>query len=86
MSHENDKLRSSKRRYKDEVAVKKQVKIAKQHGYTLRDKVIEEPHRFAKHRAMDCGNTSCSLCGNPRKIYKTRTIQEKRFFQSDYDE
>ena len=86
MSHDNDKIKNSKRRYKEEVAIKKQVKIAKQHGYTSDDKPIKEPHRYAKHRAMNCGNTSCFLCGNPRKIYKSRTIQEKRFFQSDYDE
>jgi hypothetical protein len=31
---------------------------------------------------MDCGNSECYLCGNPRKIHKDKlTIQEKRFYQ-----
>jgi hypothetical protein len=62
---------------KDENAVKKQTKIAKSHGVDVR-----EPHKFAKHHAMDCGNPECGLCGNPRHLHKDGlTIQEKRAHQ-----
>lgn len=82
MSTEQDKFKNSKRRLKDENAVKKQVKIAKQHGLTNKDKAVKEPHRMAKHHAMDCGNPECFLCGNPRKTHKDKlTAQEKRMFQ-----
>ena len=82
MSTEQDKFKNSKRRLKDENAVKKQVKIAKQHGLTNKDKAVKEPHRMAKHHAMDCGNPECFLCGNPRKTHKDKlTAQEKRLFQ-----
>lgn len=82
MSTEQDKFKNSKRRLKDENAVKKQVKIAKQHGLTNKDKAVKEPHRMAKHHAMDCGNPECFLCGNPRKTHKDKlTQQEKRLFQ-----
>ncbi len=83
MSHENDKLKNSKRRHKDETAVKKQLKIAKQHNsFADENKVLKEPHRLAKHHAMDCGNPQCGLCGNPRHIHKdSLTAQEKRLFQ-----
>jgi hypothetical protein len=30
---------------------------------------------------MDCGNPQCPLCGNPRRINKQLTAQEKRLFQ-----
>ena len=30
---------------------------------------------------MDCGQPGCMMCGNPRKIFKERTAQEKRLFQ-----
>jgi hypothetical protein len=36
---------------------------------------------MAKHHAMDCGQSGCMLCGNPRKIFKEITAQEKRLFQ-----
>jgi hypothetical protein len=82
MSKEEDKFKKSKRLLKDENAVAKQVKIAKAYGLTEKDKAIKEPHRLAKHHAMDCGNPQCPLCGNPRRTHKdTLTAQEKRLYQ-----
>lgn len=82
MSKEEDKFKKSKRLLKDENAVAKQVKIAKAHGLTEKDKAIKEPHRLAKHHVMDCGNPQCPLCGNPRRTHKdTLTAQEKRLYQ-----
>jgi hypothetical protein len=80
MSNENEKQKNSTRRFNDENAVKKQVKIAKAHGLT--NKSLKEPHRLAKHHAMDCGIPGCPLCSNPRRSHKdTLTAQEKRLFQ-----
>jgi hypothetical protein len=76
MSTEDDKFKNSKRRLKDENAVKKQAKIAKAFGVP-----VKEPHKFAKHHAMNCGNPNCVMCGNPRKTFKELTQQEKRLFQ-----
>jgi hypothetical protein len=81
MSNENDKFKRSKRLQKDENAVSKQVKIAKSQGLTSNDKAIKEPHRLAKHHAMDCGQPGCMMCGNPRKTFKELTAQEKRIYQ-----
>ena len=76
MSTEDDKFKHSKRLLKDKTAVDKQVKIAKAHGIT-----VKEPHKFAKHHAMNCGNPKCVMCGNPRKTFNELTQQEKRLFQ-----
>jgi hypothetical protein len=76
MSNETDKFNHSKRLQKNENAVKKQVKIAKEHGVPVKD-----PHRLEKHHAMDCGNPGCPLCSNPRRSWNELTIQEKRKFQ-----
>lgn len=82
MSTEEDKFKHSKRLQKDTNAVNKQVKIAKAHGLTNKDKAVKEPHRLAKHHAMDCGIPGCPLCSNPRRSHKnTLTAQEKRLFQ-----
>jgi len=77
MSTEQDKFKHSKRLHQDENAIKKQTKIAKEHGID-----VKEPHKFAKHHAMDCGNPECALCGNPRKTFKELTTQEQRMFQN----
>ena len=74
MSNEDAKLKHSKRIQKTQNQIKKQTKIANSHGMP-----VDEPHKFAKHHAMDCGNPECVMCGNPRKVWKEKTIQEKRF-------
>ena len=82
MSNELAKYINSRRRFRDENAVKKQVKIAKAHGLTNKDKAVKEPHRLVKHHVMDCGRPGCMLCGNPRKTHKDKlTAQEKRMYQ-----
>ena len=81
MSNETAKYLNSRRRHKNDVAIARQIRIAKSHGLGFHDKAIKEPHRMAKHHAMDCGQPGCMLCGNPRKIFKERTAQEKRMYQ-----
>lgn len=82
MSNDFAKFKNSQRRHKTDVAIARQVRIARQHGLGFNDKHIKEPHRHAKHHAMDCGNPECFLCGNPRHIHKDKlTAQEKRMFQ-----
>ena len=76
MSTEQDRFKNSKRRLRDESAVKKQTKIAKAYGVP-----VTEPHKFAKHHAMNCGNPDCVMCGNPRKTFNELTAQEQRLFQ-----
>jgi hypothetical protein len=80
VSTDEDKFNRSQRIAKQVNAVKKQMDIAKSHGVPA-----EVPHKFAKRHAMNCGNPSCHMCGNPRKVFNELSIQEKRMFQ-DLDE
>ena len=83
MANELAKYLNSRRRQKDENAIKKQTKIAKEHRVSeYNPSEVDQPHRFNKRHAMDCGNPACFMCGNPRKTHKDRlTQQEKRLFQ-----
>lgn len=84
MSNEEDKFKNSRRRQKDENAIAKQVRILKEHTLIKSEynPKTDQPHRYAKHHAMDCGNSECYLCGNPRKTHKDKlTQQEKKLFQ-----
>lgn len=78
MSSEENKVKHSRRLQKKNDAVRKQVKIAKAHGASEYDVSVNEPHRFHKRHAMDCGNPKCVVCGNPRKVFKQRTYQERK--------
>jgi hypothetical protein len=78
MANERAKYLNSRRRHRTDAAIARQVRIARQHGLGSNDKQVKEPHRHAKHHAMDCGQPGCVLCGNRRRIFKERTIQELR--------
>lgn len=79
MSTEQDRIKKNKRIQKDENAIKKQTKIAKTFGVS-----VKEPHKFAKHHALDCGNPKCLLCSR-EKVFGEPTMQQKRFDQDvDY--
>jgi len=78
MSSEDHKEKRSKRIMRDGNAIRKQVKIAKAHGLD-----VLEAHRYIKHHAMNCGDPRCIMCSNPRKTFKEKTIQEKRFEQRE---
>jgi hypothetical protein len=78
MSNEEDKFKHSRRLHKEQAAIDKQVKIAKSAGSD-----VSQPHRFAKHRAMNCGDPTCVMCSNPRKVFKEKTMQERKFEQKE---
>lgn len=76
MSDEAQKEYVSKRMQKTQNHIDKQVRIAKAHHVE-----IKEPHKYAKHHVMDCGNPKCVMCMNPRK-FGEKTIQERGFEQT----
>jgi hypothetical protein len=81
MANETAKFINSRRRHKTDVAIARQVAIAKSNR-TFNQRNVVQTHRLAKHHAMDCGRPGCYVCGNPRKTHKDRlTAQEKRLFQ-----
>ena len=84
MSNETAKFLNSHRRHKTDVAIARQLKIAKT-SLSHNTKLSKEPHRLAKHHAMDCGTPGCTLCGNPRRNAWNKkerlTAQERRLFQ-----
>jgi len=75
MSSFTTKTKRGQRLSDEQTAIARQFQIAKQ-NYLVQYDFEWQPGRFAKHRAMDCGNTRCTVCGNPRRIWGTKTIQE----------
>lgn len=78
MSSEEQKFLHSQRIMKKDASIRRQTKIAKTFGL---NKYVKEPHRLAKHHALDCGQPDCKICSNGRKTDGERSIQEKRMFQ-----
>jgi len=76
MSDPDTKVKKSKRLLKTNAAIEKQIKIAKELGMHIRK---DQPHRYAKMHSLNCGDPKCAMCGNPRKFFKEKTTQEKKF-------
>jgi len=68
-----------KRRRLTTNAINRQKRIAKLSKWNHKNDT--QPHRWAKKHAMDCGRTRCIVCGNPRRIFKQRTLQEEKWAQ-----
>jgi hypothetical protein len=83
MSKEEDKVQRSKRIHEKNVTIKKKMKLAKM--YNL-NHILAMPHRYLKNSIFSCGNPDCIYCANPRKIFKVKTIQERRNEQNTIDE
>ncbi len=86
MSDEITKEKRSKRIHSDKVKSKRQMRIAKENRLTEFHPHMDNAHRFHKQHAMNCGNPNCVMCGNPRKFFGEKTIQERRFEQAEKDE
>lgn len=85
MSHEDDKKKHSRRLQQDQVAIDRQVRIAKDYNMhqSGKWKYLEQPHRNHKKHILNCGDPRCYMCANPRKVFKEKTMQEKRFEQRE---
>ena len=77
IGRQDEKDKRNQRIHADEIAIKRQVKIAKAHGF-----ITGPEHRLAKVHAATCGDSNCVMCGNPRKFFSELTKQEKSFIQT----
>jgi hypothetical protein len=83
MSHEQDKLKHSKRRHNTDSVIQKRRKLLKEYNMDQNNSVyIRQYHRLSKMNGINCGNPGCMLCINPRK-YGEKTIQELSFEQTE---
>lgn len=71
----DDRTKKAKRLHRTANAIKKQVRIAKSMG---QHHMLEQPHRLAKHHALDCGNPECLVC-HSEKVFRKPTMQERKF-------
>ena len=78
----DDRSKKAKRLQRTANVIKKQLRIAKAFGLTH---LLKQPHRLAKHHALDCGNPKCQVC-HSEKVFGKPTFQERKFNQGDKGE
>jgi hypothetical protein len=74
----DDKNKKAKRLHRTANAIKKQVRIAKSLGTTH---THNQPHRYAKRHALDCGNPKCQVC-HSEKVFNKPTLQDRKFIEA----
>ena len=79
MSHDEHKVKHSKRRHDTYTVIEKRRKLLK--DYKIDNNAFKQKHRLSKNNGMNCGNPNCVMCMNPRK-YGEKTIQELSFEQT----
>jgi hypothetical protein len=77
---ETDKLKHSERIGQKETKLAKKVKLAKDFGH---EHALKNPHKYHKTSLFNCGNPKCVMCMNPRKAFNEKTMQERRFEQTE---
>lgn len=73
-----NKTLSSKRRANDTRIIAKQVRICYYHNATINDPV----GAFRKRKALNCGQSRCLMCSNPRRTFGRLTLAEKRAIEA----
>jgi hypothetical protein len=74
----DDRNKKAKRLQRTANVIKKQLRIAKAFGMTH---LLKQPHRLAKHHALDCGNPKCQAC-HSEKIFNKPTLQDRKFIEA----
>jgi hypothetical protein len=74
----DDRSKKAKRLQRTANVIKKQLRIAKAFGMTH---LLKQPHRLAKHHALDCGNPKCQVC-HSEKIFNKPTLQDRKFIEA----
>ncbi len=80
MANEFDREKHGERFFQKVKKLARKLKIAKDYGF---DHVVKEGHKYHKSSVFSCGNPNCIMCMNPRKGFKEKTMQEKRFEQTE---
>lgn len=73
-------LKRARRRRLTTNAINRQKRIAKDAGLGYRTK---QPHRYAKTHALGCKIPGCPVCSNPRRVWKQKTFQERKFIDGE---
>lgn len=82
MSNDTAKSARGRRLLQKNRHIARQMAIRKAHSFPNVSNVGQEsPHRYHKRSGTTCGRSTCAMCGNPRKFFDERTMQEKRLMQ-----
>jgi hypothetical protein len=73
-----NKSTRAERRQRNRKSVLKQSRIFYYHNDKTQALSAKQLGRMVKHKALNCGQARCVMCGNPRTIWGLVTLAERR--------
>lgn len=78
-----NKFARAERRHRNRKSVSKQSRIFYYHNDKTEQLSDKQLGRMVKHKALNCGQSRCVMCGNPRTIWGLATLAERRAALAD---
>ena len=78
-----NKFARAERRQRNRKSVSQQTRIFYYHNDKTEPLSKKQLGRMVKHKALNCGQSRCVMCGNPRTIWGTVTLAERRAALAD---
>ena len=78
-----NKFARAERRQRNRKSVSQQARIFYYHNDKTTPLSKKQLGRMVKHKALNCGQSRCVMCGNPRSIWGTVTFAERRAALAD---
>lgn len=80
MANEFDKQKHGERFFQKVKKLARKVKLMRDYHW---DTAFTNPHKYHKSSPFNCGNPKCVLCMNPRKAFGEKSMQERKFEQTE---
>jgi len=80
VSNQSQREKHGERFFQKIKKLARKLKLAKEYHH---EHALKNPHKYHKQSLFNCGNPDCVMCMNPRKAFKEKTIQERKFEQTE---
>jgi len=80
VSNQSQREKHGERFFQKIKKLARKLKLAKEYGY---EHALKNPHKYHKASLFNCGNPKCVMCMNPRKAFGEKTMQERKFEQTE---
>lgn len=80
MSNESQRKKHGERFFQKIKKLARKLKLAKEYNH---EHAMKNLHKYHKKSLFNCGNPECVMCMNPRKAFGEKTMQERKFEQTE---
>jgi len=80
VANQSQRDKHGERIQQKENKLNRKIKLAKEYNH---EHALKNPHKYHKASLFNCVNPNCVMCMNPRKAFDEKTMQERKFEQTE---